>query len=90
MGTVKGWMLKQKTETETIWENRGIPQYSKIYHRVIHVGHGTELIVEKKSGRWLCIAKGGTFEINKVLESSISRTVAEKKCERFMRAFPQG
>jgi len=89
MGTIKGWMLKQRTETGTVWECRGIPKYSKTYHRVIHVGYGTNLMSTKKGDMWACIKSTGNNP-NVTLGKSLSRDAVENVCRSYMRAFPQG
>lgn len=90
MGVIRGWMLKQRTETETIWENHGIPMYSKQAHRILHVGYGTHLMVTKRDGLWACLElrAGGAPEV--ILGKPGSRTAVEDICRHHMRAFPQG
>jgi len=89
MGQIKGWMLKQKTDTDTVWENRGVPKYNKTYHRTIHVGHGTVLFAEKKKDLWICSRQtSGDKEV--IIAKDPSRTKVENKCRVFMKKHPYG
>lgn len=88
MPKIKGWMLKQRTEEGTVWENIGIPQYSREQKRIIHVGHGTNLIVEKEDDLWSCYAKIAGKK--QYITNDTSRAEVEKRCRDFMRQVPYG
>jgi len=88
MGKIKGWMLKQKTNTDTVWENRGIPVYNKELHKIIHVGHGTVLVAEMKGGAWICTKQ--TSGDKEMIIAKGSRTDVEDKCRNYMKKHPQG
>jgi len=88
MSKIRGWMLKQKTKTDTVWENRGIPFYSKEQHKIIHRGHGTNLVVEKKDDLWICFK--GTSGKKSDIAKDTSRADVEKKCRDYMKRHPYG
>ena len=93
MGKIKGWMLKQKTDTDTVWENRGIPTYSKEQHKIIHRGHGTNLVCEKRDQfgykLWVCFKKTPGHP-REYITNDTSRTDVEKRCRAYMKRHPYG
>ena len=92
MGQIKGWMLKQKTRTGTVWECRGVPKYSADQHKMIHVGYGTHLLVEpiQGLGETLWIARKIKEGKKELLVNANSRTYVENRCRKYMSEHPYG
>lgn len=93
MPKIKGWMLKQRTEESTVWENQGIPIYSKEQHKVIHRGHGTHLVVEARNQLgdilWVCFRQSPGHD-RSYITNDTARAEVEKRCRDYMRKHPYG
>ena len=89
MSKIKGWMLKQRTEDSTVWENVGIPKYSGEQQKIIHAGHGTNLVCEHRNDLWVCFKKT-PGHAREYITNDTSRIDVEKRCRDYMRGHPMG
>jgi len=93
MGKIRGWMLKQKDlrcrRPNVVWENVGVPKYSKEQKKTIHVGYGTILILEKKGEYWHGIKR---LEGGKRVKFGKAKNLRrlEDKARAYMQKHPYG